>query len=81
MATILDRADNCLVARIHSERKFGNGRHTMDSAIVGAPGGATLVDYFRLCNSWRSADFTDSVRNAQAFLEIRRCVGSRARIK
>jgi hypothetical protein len=81
MAAILDRADNCLVARIHSERKFGNGRHTMDSAIVGAPRGATLVDYFRLRNSWRSTDFTDSVRNAQAFLEIRRCVGSRARVK
>jgi hypothetical protein len=61
MAAILDRADTRLVARVHSERKFGNGRHTMDSAIMGAPRGATLMDYFRLRNSWRSADLTDSV--------------------
>jgi hypothetical protein len=81
MAAILDRADNYLLARIHSEWKFRNGRHTMAGAIVGAPRSATLVDYFRLCNSWCSADLTDSVRNAQAFLEIRLCISSRIRVK
>ncbi len=81
MATILDRADICPVACIHSERKFGNGRHNMGGAVVGTPGSASIMDYIRLHDFWRSVDFTDSVRDAQAFLEICLCIGSRAHIE
>ncbi len=81
MATILDRADICPVACIHSERKFGNGRHNMGGAVVGTSGSATVVDYIRLGDSWRFSDFTDSVRDAQALLEIRLCIGGSTRIE
>ncbi len=81
MAAILDWADTRRVACIRSEREFGNGRHVMGDAIVGAPGSASIMDYIRLHDFWRSVDFTDSVRDAQAFLEICLCISSRAHIE
>lgn len=81
MAPILDRADPHLVVHIHFERKSGNRRHIMAGANLGASGRAAVLDYFRLRDSGRIADFIDSIRDAQALLEIRRGVGSRARIK
>jgi len=81
MATILDRADTRLVDWVHSWRKFENTRHAMGGAAVGAPGGTAVVDYIRLRDFWCCSDFTDSVRDAQAFLEIRLCVSSGDRIK
>ena len=81
MAPILDRADSHLVARIHFERESGIIRDIMAGAPLGASGGAAVLDYIRLRDPGRIADFTDSIRDAETLLEIRRGVGSRDLIK
>jgi hypothetical protein len=81
MATILGRFDTRLVAGLHSHRKPGNASHAVGGAPVGTPGRTALVDYFRLRDPGRCADFTDSVRDAQAFLEIRFGIRSGDRIE
>jgi hypothetical protein len=81
MAAILGRSDTRLVDRVHSERESGNSRDAVGGSVMGAPGGAAVVDYIRLRDPWCCADFADSIRDAQAFLEIRFGVGSRTRIQ
>jgi hypothetical protein len=75
MATLLDHPDTRLVARVRSEWEFGNGGHSVGGAVVGTPGRAAVLDYFRLRCFWFSVDFADSVRDAQAFFEICCCIG------
>lgn len=81
MATVLDRADSGVVAWLRAKREFGNRRHVMGGAVMGASGGAAVVDYIRVRDLWCGSDPPDSVRDAQAFLEIRLCVCGCHRVK
>lgn len=81
MAAVLDCAGTSFMARIRAEWQFGNRRHSVVNTSLGAPDGASFVghtgfSYFRF-----RPDFADSVRDAQAFFEVRLGVGGRSRIQ
>jgi hypothetical protein len=81
MAAILGCSYNRFLARVHSQRKPGNGRHPVAGAVMGTSGGAAVVDYFGFRDPWCCTNCADSVRNAQTFFEIRVCIGGHDRIQ
>jgi hypothetical protein len=81
MAAVLGRSNTRPVARVYTKRKSADGRHPLGDTIMGPSGGAALVDYIRLRDFRCFLDITDSVRDTQAFFEIRISVSSRARIE
>jgi hypothetical protein len=75
MAPVLDRTDPALVGRLCSERKFEHLGYSLGDSALDTSDGASLGDYFRLRDIWFGADTFDSVRLAQALLEICRGIG------
>ena len=64
------------MAGIRAQRQSGNGRHALVDTALGAPDGAFIVGDTGLRDFWCAPDPADSIRDAQALLEIRFRVGS-----
>src|SRR5215469_9178463 len=71
IASILDCASTSFVARIRAQWQFGNRRHSVADPFMGAPDGASFMGHTGFSDFWCGRDPADSVRDAQAFFEVR----------
>jgi hypothetical protein len=81
MAAVLGRSNYPFLARVRAKREFGNRSHPVVGTAVDSSGGASVLDYIRLRYFRRRADAVDSIRDAQALLEIRLGISGSARIE
>jgi hypothetical protein len=81
MAAVLDCSDTRFVDGVDTQRESRDGRHLVVDTFLGTPDGAPVVGYTGFGDFRRCSDLSDSVHDAQAFLEIRFCISSRPAIE